>query len=108
MGVRTTAGATALTRMLCGPNSRARYWVSEGSPALAAQPDLFVVSREMLVDMVSQNPGLAEIHEMLYQYEEPYLLDSSKFNQAYDFTPTSYTEGMRQAVADFQRRSPTA
>ncbi len=36
----------------------------------------------------------AEMYEMLYQYEFDYLFDSSKFEQAYQFQPTSYEEGI--------------
>ena len=41
----------------------------------------------------------AELHEMLYQYAYPYLFDSSKFNKAYGFEPTSYQEGIRATAA---------
>ena len=37
----------------------------------------------------------AELHEMLYQYEYDYLFDSSKFEKAYHFQPTSYGEGIK-------------
>lgn len=40
----------------------------------------------------------AELHEMLYQYAFDYRFDSSKFERAYHFTPTSYDEGI-QATA---------
>jgi len=36
----------------------------------------------------------AELYEMLYQYQYDYLFDSSKFEQAYNFQPTSYREGV--------------
>src|SRR5579872_3866395 len=37
----------------------------------------------------------AELYEMLYQYEFDYLFDSTKFETAYSFQPTSYEEGIR-------------
>ncbi len=36
-----------------------------------------------------------ELYEMLYQYEFDYLFDSSKFENAYRFQPTSYEEGIK-------------
>jgi hypothetical protein len=32
---------------------------------------------------------------MLYQSDSEYLFDSTKFAKAFDFTPTSYAEGIR-------------
>ncbi len=34
-----------------------------------------------------------EMKEMLYQYDSEYVFDSSKFDNAFDFKPTSYKEG---------------
>jgi nucleoside-diphosphate-sugar epimerase len=36
---------------------------------------------------------MPEIAEMMYQYEYPYIFDSSKFQQAFGMKPTSYEEG---------------
>ena len=36
-----------------------------------------------------------ELYEMLYQYEFDYLFDSSKFEKAFHFQPTSYEEGIK-------------
>jgi nucleoside-diphosphate-sugar epimerase len=43
----------------------------------------------------------AEIHEMLYQYAFDYHFDSSKFEKAYNFVPTSYEEGIKATVAAY-------
>jgi nucleoside-diphosphate-sugar epimerase len=37
----------------------------------------------------------AELYEMLYQYAYDYQFDSTKFEKAYNFTPTSYEEGIK-------------
>jgi len=39
-------------------------------------------------------PVLKENIEMVYQYEQPYHLDSSKFQRKFNFTPTSYRVGI--------------
>ncbi len=36
-----------------------------------------------------------ELYQMLYQYEFDYRFDSSKFEKAYHFQPTSYEEGIK-------------
>ncbi|HWB94540.1 MAG TPA: hypothetical protein VG605_21945, partial [Puia sp.] len=45
----------------------------------------------------------AELHEMLYQYAFPYYFDSTKFEKAYNFTPTSYEEGIRATAESYLR-----
>jgi nucleoside-diphosphate-sugar epimerase len=43
-------------------------------------------------------PIMKELGEMLYQNEFPYEFDSSKFEKAFQFKPTSYEEGIRQTA----------
>jgi nucleoside-diphosphate-sugar epimerase len=40
-------------------------------------------------------PIMNELGEMLYQNEFPYVFDSSKFEKAFRFKPTTYEEGIR-------------
>jgi nucleoside-diphosphate-sugar epimerase len=47
------------------------------------------------------NPLMKEIGEMSYQNKYAYEFDSSKFEKAFQFTPTSYEEGIRQTAAWF-------
>jgi nucleoside-diphosphate-sugar epimerase len=41
----------------------------------------------------------AELYEMLYQYAYDYQFDSSKFEKAYNFQPTSYEDGIKATAA---------
>jgi nucleoside-diphosphate-sugar epimerase len=43
-------------------------------------------------------PLLREMPEMMYQYDRDYFFDSSKFDRQFDFTTTTYQEGVRQTV----------
>jgi nucleoside-diphosphate-sugar epimerase len=43
----------------------------------------------------------SELTEMLYQYEYPYCFDSSKFEKAYNFSPTSYEEGIKATAGAY-------
>ena len=41
----------------------------------------------------------SELYEMLYQYAYPYQFDSSKFEKAYNFQPTSYEAGIKATAS---------
>jgi len=43
-------------------------------------------------------PVMRESVEMMYQYNRPYVFDSSKFERAFGQAPTSYAEGIREIV----------
>ena len=43
-------------------------------------------------------PFMREMPEMMYQYDQDYFFDSSKFNKRFDFTTTSYQAGVKQIV----------
>ncbi len=44
-------------------------------------------------------PIMKELGEMTYQNEYPYEFDSSKFQKAFQFTPTPYEEGIKATAA---------
>lgn len=46
--------------------------------------------------------NVAELYEMLYQYEFEYLFDSTKFEKAFHFRPTSYEEGIKATANAFK------
>jgi len=41
---------------------------------------------------------IKETVEMLYQNEFPYIFDSSKFNNHYNYTPKSYNDGIKETI----------
>lgn len=49
------------------------------------------------------NPLMKEMGEMAYQNDHDYIFDSTKFNKAFNFTPTSYEEGLRQSAHAMQQ-----
>ena len=51
------------------------------------------------------NGELGELYEMLYQYDSPYLFDSSKFAREFGFAGTPYAEGIRIAAASYRARA---
>lgn len=52
-------------------------------------------------------PVMKELSEMLYQNEFPYLFDSTKFEKAFAFSPTTYDAGIRE-TAEWYLRAPDA
>jgi nucleoside-diphosphate-sugar epimerase len=49
------------------------------------------------------SPLVRETYEMLYQNEDEYIFDSSKFGKHFGFAPTPYEEGIGSAI-EFTRR----
>jgi nucleoside-diphosphate-sugar epimerase len=50
-------------------------------------------------------PLFAELYEMRYQFDRDFFFDSSKFNKYFNFTPTTYQEGVKAIVQEMQRHS---
>ncbi|MEO6219241.1 MAG: NAD-dependent epimerase/dehydratase family protein [Ginsengibacter sp.] len=48
---------------------------------------------------------MRELKEMLYQYKDEYIFDSTKFEQAFNFEPTPYKEGIQITSASYKKRS---
>ena len=65
-----------------------------------------VLSRPMIKVAGWFDKTIAEIYEMLYQYDRDYLFDSTKFAKAFNFEPTSYPDGIR-TTADGYKQKPS-
>jgi len=63
------------------------------------QPDKVMVMPMWLLKLLGLfMPLLREMPEMMYQYERDYFFDSSKFDQRFGFTPTSYEKGVKATI----------
>jgi nucleoside-diphosphate-sugar epimerase len=61
--------------------------------------DAYTVLPKWMLQLIGLfNRSIKESIEMLYQSEFPYLFDSSKFNKAFNFQPTSYNDGIRETA----------
>lgn len=49
---------------------------------------------------------IKEVGEMLYQNLEAYIFDSTKFQERYDFVPTSYAQGVRETINYYRQKLP--
>lgn len=50
-------------------------------------------------------PIMKELPEMNYQYDRDYFFDSSKFNERFDYTPTTNAIAVKQTVAELKKNS---
>jgi len=46
---------------------------------------------------------ISETNEMAYQIENDYYFDSSKFNDAFSFMPTSYQQGIKETIEFYKK-----
>jgi len=68
------------------------------------QPPKYIVFPKWMVKALGLFvPEMNEIHEMLYQNEFPYLFDAAKFEKHFNFTPTSYEEGIEHCRDYYQK-----
>lgn len=60
-----------------------------------------VLGKGMIALMGIFSRTIYELKEMLYQNDSDYVFDSTKFNQAFNFTPTSYEKGIKIVAASY-------
>jgi nucleoside-diphosphate-sugar epimerase len=65
-----------------------------------AKPNYMVLGKTMIKFAGLFNPIARESYEMLYQYEADYRFDSSKFENAFNFKPISYSEGIKHTASE--------
>ncbi len=59
----------------------------------------FMVLSPLLMSIIGLfSRQIKELVEMQYQNNQDYFFNSEKFNKAFQFTPTSYQEGIRQTI----------
>ena len=68
---------------------------------------LRVGGRLILSVMGLFNVGVREIVEMLYEFEQPFILDSSKFERTFGMKPTPIETAVRETVAYFRAHPKT-
>lgn len=82
-----------------------REFILAAADALGVKPKYRVLGPAMLRVVGWVNPTVAEVREMLYQNDAPYLFDSSKYGRAFGFSGTLYPEGI---LATAQAYKPAA
>jgi nucleoside-diphosphate-sugar epimerase len=75
-----------------------RQFVQQAAAAMQKRDGVSTIPAWMLGLAGLFNRPMKELKEMNYQCEHPYLFSSEKFNKAFGFTPTTYSEGIRDTV----------
>jgi hypothetical protein len=75
--------------------------------AAGHRPKIGVASRPMIRLAWLFNPLPRELNETLYQFEQPFICDASKFQRAFGpLQPTPHADAVQRTVEWFRRRYP--
>jgi nucleoside-diphosphate-sugar epimerase len=75
-----------------------KEFIELAAKAFGVEPKYMVLKKWMIQLVGMFVPVVKESIEMLYQNEHDYLFDSTKFEKAFNFTPTSYQDGISATV----------
>lgn len=75
-----------------------KQWIELFAKEMNLSPNYMVLPKWMIGILGWFVPFMKELHEMLYQYDQDYFFDSSKFEKRFALMPTSYTEGVRRII----------
>ncbi|MBI5080637.1 MAG: NAD(P)H-binding protein [Chloroflexi bacterium] len=73
---------------------------------LKLAPKVSSMSRLMIMIGGLFIPDAREVVEMMYEFERPFVVDSSKFEKAFGMKPTPIREAIRQTVAWYKANPP--
>ncbi len=73
-------------------------WIELFNKEMKTSKKAMVISMFLLRTLGLFMPLMREMPEMMYQYDRDYFFDSSKFEKRFNFTPTTYTQGVRAIV----------
>lgn len=76
-----------------------REMISLFATEMNASNKIFLLPKWMLKLAGLFIPLMKEMPEMMYQYDREYFFDSSKFDQRFNFSVTSYQQGVKDTVS---------
>lgn len=83
------------------PTPTGKEFIAMAARYMGATTKVQVLPKWLLKIFGWFNPFMKEMYEMMYQYEFQLVLDSTKFEKAFGFTPTSYEEGIKATAEWF-------
>lgn len=86
------------------PALTGRQFIEEAAAAMDRPAKFSTLSTSMLRLVGLFNRTVGELAEMNYQFTQPYVFNSDKFNGAFGFEPTPYAEGIRQTAAAYLKK----
>lgn len=87
------------------PALTGREFLALAGDAAGARVRPLPISGTMMRVLGLTTPVLRETRELLYEYNEPYLFDGSRYTSAFGGAPTPHQEAMRQTVAWYRERA---
>ena len=84
------------------PALTGKEFITIAAQAFGVKPRYRILNRAMIKVGGWFDSQVRELYEMLYQNDQPYIFDSTKFARAFGFTATPYADGIR-LVADSYR-----
>lgn len=81
------------------PAMRGRDFIALASKILGKELETMAIPGPEASSRRAFFDAAPEIAEMMYQYEEPYIFSSKKFEETFGLKPTSYEEGFRHVFA---------
>src|SRR4051812_20908693 len=85
-----------------GPPVTGRTFIAEVFEALGQPPRMRRLGRGMLTLAGLVNRQIREAREVLYQFEQPFVMDASKFERVFGGSVTPLREGVRQTIDALQ------
>ncbi|MFG1461144.1 MAG: NAD-dependent epimerase/dehydratase family protein [Thermoplasmataceae archaeon] len=90
---------------VAGPSITARKFIEEIFHSAGGRARIKVLSRKFIRAMGFFNSNASELIELLYEYEDPYVLDSTKLLKTFpNFFYTPYEMGIRRTVDWFKNK----
>jgi len=80
-----------------------RQWIDQIAKAMGREPRIQVVPVWMMKILGLFIPVMREFPEMLYQYDQDYVFDSSKFEKRFGWGATSPQAGVRAMLDDLKK-----
>ncbi len=79
-----------------------RVWTAAGRPGTARTQ---LLGRRMATVLGTVSPTMRELREMMYEFEKPYLVDSSDFQTNFGATPTALDEAIATTLRWYAAKS---
>ena len=78
-----------------------KEFIAEAAESMGVLKKYRVLSKPMVRFVGWFKPVVAELYEMLYQNDSPYLFDSSKYTRTFGIAGTSHAEGIRATARSY-------
>ncbi len=82
-------------------------WIHLFATAMGAKNNYTVLPNWLVRSLGFFIPVMKELAEMNYQYDRDYYFDSTKFNDYFNFTPTSNAVAVKQAIKQIKNTDET-